>query len=129
MAIGPTERLLLLIPPSDHWLGEVVLVAEDADTCGIQDEMCPASGRQAEPACRQHPQEMRAGKDQDLAVEFAQLSDDQVGSRADGHHAFSVGTPVPEKTPAGMSGKDLSRSQSLVGAVVPLGQLGFLEGS
>src|SRR5262245_813220 len=74
IAIGPTDRLLLLVPPPDYRLAKVVFVAEDTDAGGIQHEMCSAGGRQAEPASRQHPQEMRAGKDQYLAVELTELS-------------------------------------------------------
>src|SRR5579864_2313148 len=51
-----------LVPQFDRRLVLVVLVAEDADARRAEHEKAPLRGRKAEPARRQHPQDMAARK-------------------------------------------------------------------
>ena len=76
--------------------------------------------QQAEPARRQHPQEMRARKHQDTAVGGAELAYDRIGARADIHRHLATRTAVAKNVPAGPLNEDLPGGQPLIGAIVPL---------
>src|SRR5438105_1552929 len=53
-------QVMRVVPEPDSRLGKVVLVAEQAEARGAEQEIAPAGGVEAEPAGGEHAQDMRA---------------------------------------------------------------------
>src|ERR1700719_3859524 len=102
-----------------------MLVAGDAQRRGAEIEKTAAARLQAQPARRQHAQEMAAGEEQGIPVQGAKAGDDPVGAGANSRHAFAAGTAVAEELPVGPFLENLRRRFALVVAVVPLDEVRF----
>ncbi len=77
-------------------------------------------GREAQPAGRQHPQQVPVGHAQHALRRRRRPLDDPVGPAADLGPRSPPGTPSTKRSHPGRSPADLSRGQALVVPVVPL---------
>ena len=105
-----------------------MLVAEDADARRAEPEETPLGRSKAEPARRQHPKDMAAGKHDRLVIRCAKAPNDAIGAGADLAWLLAVRAPVAEQAPAGAVGEDLAALAPLVVAVVPFEQVGIKLG-
>src|SRR4051812_42463321 len=102
-----------------------MLVSEDADAGRLQHEQRAGSRTQSQPACRQHTQEMTAGKQQHVLADRSNASYHAVRARPDLVGTFSAGTAMTKQAPVRPLRADLRRSQSFVVPVVPLHEVGI----
>src|SRR5947207_3598888 len=112
-----------IVPKSDCRIGKVMFVAESAKACYVQHKEFSDKWLEAQPAGSEHAQEMPARKNQHIAFDRAQPTDDTIGSGTDLLWRFSVGATVAKQLPAGPLRTNLRRSKTFVIAVVPFDQI------
>ena len=113
------------IPQTDRRLRQIVLVAENAEAGGVEQEVTAASRFEPEPAGREDPQDMRARKYQDVALDGANALNYPVGPRRHLVRSFASRAAVAEQEPARTLGEDIGGAAALILAVVPFGQVGI----
>ena len=80
--IDSLNHVMIVVPQSDHWPGQLVLIADGTQACCAKHEpLCIGRHFKPNPAGREYPNEMSAGKKQDLARYRAHAV----------HHAISPG--------------------------------------
>src|SRR5208282_869265 len=114
-----------IVPKLDCGLGQFMLIAQRAEARSAQQEVPATSRVEAEPAGREHPQEMPARKNQHVAFDRAHSAHDAVGPRADLARRLSSGAAVTEQLPVRALHMDLSGAAALILAIVPLDQVGI----
>src|SRR5437868_12699486 len=91
-----------VVPQTDHrFVTAVVFETEDADAGGTAEEKPPGTCRQPEPAGRDHPDDMGAGKGQDVALDAAHPGKEAVGAGCDIVRRFTAGAAVAKHFPPG----------------------------
>src|SRR5258707_12327652 len=100
-----------------------MLKAEHAHRSGIAEEETPRGWRQAEPAGRDHPNDVAAGECQHVAGAAVFPGDEAVGPQGDVCWRFALGTAIAVEFPAGLLLQDVAGQLSLEAAVVPLDQV------
>src|SRR5271166_3636794 len=113
-----------IVPKLDCGLGQFMLIAQRAEARSAQQEVPATSRVEAEPAGREHPQEMPARKNQHVAFDRAHPAHDAIGPRAYLARRLSSGAAVTEELPFRALRMDLSRAAALVLAVIPFDQVG-----
>src|SRR5580692_2584634 len=108
--------------------GYVAVIAEDAQGAGIEEEMLASAGGQSDPPCHQGAQHVSVGKQRNVAI----------GTPRSRNHPIHPGThllwrltaraSIPKDQPARRHRMDLLRRQSLILAVIPLGEVGMDDG-
>src|SRR5256885_298721 len=92
----------VIVPQADHWLLQpVVLVAEDADRRGIQQEKARRVRGQPQPASRQHPENMSVSKDKHVPWFLPRSRDDSIRPLTDLLRGLSSGTAIAKQVPPG----------------------------
>jgi hypothetical protein len=105
-----------------------MLVAENAHARRAEHEETPFGRSKAEPARRQHPEDMPAGKDDGLIIRRSQTGDHVISARADIGRLLAVRAPVAEQEPAGPLAQDFAAFAPLLVAVIPFEQVGIKLG-
>src|SRR5947209_12942308 len=95
------------VPQPDRRLRQIVLVAENAEAGGAEHEVTAASRFEPEPAGREHPQDVRARKYQDVAPDCTNALDYSVGPRAHLIRGFASRSAVAEQEPTRPFGEDI----------------------
>src|SRR5271156_6815022 len=108
-----------IVPKLDCGLGQFMLIAQRAEARRAQQEVPATSRVEAEPAGREHPQEMPARKNQHVAFDRAHSAHDAVGPRSDPGRRLSSGAAGPEQVPVRGPPKEFSGSAALILAIVP----------
>src|SRR6185369_13981816 len=119
------ESRRAFIPQPDDGFARGVVVTKEAQRSGIQIETSPLERRELEPPRGHHPRHIAVPKEQYVPNAAAQSVDHPVGTRSDINGGFAVRAAVFEQTPRRVIHMNLGRSSSLVGAVVPLDQIGI----
>jgi hypothetical protein len=104
-------------------IAAVVLEAEHAHAGGVTEEDLPGRRRQAEPAGRDHPDDVPAGEGEHVAADAVYPGDEAVGAGGDDSRRFPVRRAVAVEFPAGPLLEDLAGPFALGSAVVPLQQV------
>src|SRR5262249_3250995 len=100
-----------------------MLKAEHAHRSGIAEEETPCGRRQAEPAGRDHPDDVSAGECQHVAGAAVYPGDEAVGPHGDVCWRFALGTAVAIEFPAGPLLQHVAGQLSIEAPVLPLIQL------
>ena len=82
-----------------------------------------------DPAGDEHAQHVTMGEQRDVARDSARSGNDPVRPVTDLLRRLAARGSVPEDEPARRSLVDLLRCQPLVGAIIPLDQIGFTNGA
>src|SRR5215472_10547519 len=123
-AISVSLDLMDFVPQADCRFGAViVLVVEDAEARGSEQEAPSSSRVEAEPARGEHSQDMAARKQQQIAVGGMHALDHTVGPGAHLRRRLSLRTAVAEQEPARALGEEFGGAPALVTAVIPFGQV------
>ena len=78
------SRFTDIVPKPDDWfVATLMLKTEYPDAGGAAEEHSPGGRYQAVPACRNHPNDVAAGKRQDVAFDAKYFLDETVGSLGD----------------------------------------------
>ena len=85
----------------------------------------PSDGGKAEPARRQHSQDMAARKHDRAVIGRAKASDDAIGAGADVGWLLAIRASVAEQEPAGAVREDFAALAAFVVAVVPFEEVGI----
>ena len=116
----------LLVPSSHDRLGQVVLVAEDADARRIENEMRTVFGRR--PTQRAASTLRKCALENTSTLPSTSRSAATIRSaRAPTSAALSPSGSRRGKAPSRALSQDLLGGQSFIGAIVPLGQVGLLH--
>ena len=91
-----------VVPEAQHRLVFVVFIAERAECCGVEIQQPAGLRLLAEPAGRQHAQEMAAGKQKHVAVDLARSANDVIGSGRHKSQRLATGTTVAKQLPVGL---------------------------
>ena len=102
-----------------------MLGGQDAQGTGIEHEEAPGRRGEAEPAGGQHPEEMTVGHGEGVAGDGSRPLDHPIGAAAHLGRRLPLGHAVAPEVPAGTALLDLGRREALVGAVVPLHEVGI----
>jgi hypothetical protein len=114
-----------LVPPPNDGLRDVVLVTQRAETRRAEHEVLTCSGFESQPTSRKHAQKMPAGKQQHAAIQCAYSAHHTIGARAYLIQRLPFRTTIAEQFPLWTGLPNLTGSQTLVFAVVPLDQIGI----
>src|SRR5260370_36779049 len=117
-------RLVGFVPHRYLRLCQVVPVAENAEAGGAEHEVTAASRFEPEPAGREHPQDVRAGKYQDVASDGANALDYAVGPRSHLVRGFASRSAVAEQEPTRSFVEDVGGTAGLLLALIPFGPVG-----
>src|SRR5215510_8096536 len=121
---GSHAHMIGLIPEADDWTGQLVFIPHGTQAGRAQHEP-PGVGRHVKlnPARRQYPNEMPAGKQQHVPLHGTQATHDTIGPRRGLGWRFPSWAAVAEQFPVGALRPDLGGAASLILAVVPFDQL------
>ena len=104
-------------------IAAVVFEAEHAHTGGLAEEHPPPSWRKAEPAGRNHTDDVAAGESQHIARDAVYPSEKAVRAGGNVSRRFPVWTAIAVELPAGPLLQDVACQLPLEAAVVPLDQV------
>ena len=119
----------IVIPEEDGGFVKRMLISEDAECCCAEPEMARPRRREAQPAGGQNAEKVAVAEEDDASAGPFEASHDAVGPDTDRLDRLSARRAVAEQIPARSLGADLGRRPALVGAVVPLQQVGLLSAS
>src|SRR5438309_8915373 len=114
---------MCVVPQPDSRLGKVVLVAEQAEARGAEQEIAPAGSFETEPTGGEDAQDMTARKHEDVAAEGTHTADDAIGSYADLVRSFPARATVAEQMPIRALPEDLGGAPAFILAIVPFCQI------
>ena len=95
-------RMRHIVPQADdRFLTAVVFKGENADAGGTAEEQPTRARRQAEPAGRDHADDVAAGKPQHVAIDVVDAGEKAVGTGGDVFGRFALGAAIMVEFPAG----------------------------
>ena len=100
-----------------------MLVTQNTETGGAQQQVLSETGVLAEPAGGEDPQKVAAGKDQHIALDTAQTVDHSIRSITDLSQRLAAGAAITKKLPSGSGLLNLGCPQTFVISVVPFDQV------
>ncbi len=111
-----------LVPVPDDRL--LPFPPEDAHRRGPEHEGSPSGRIESDPSGREHPEDVRVGHAGHVTGDGPDPCNDPIDPSRDVGHALAVGSTVVEQVPPGALPADVEGAPALVGAVVPLEQVG-----
>src|SRR5215831_10701906 len=123
-----TFYVVHVVPQPDRRFRNVVLVTQCTKARCAEQEVSAGCGRESEPPHRQYPQEMSAGKQQDIPLHRAHAAQHAIGALAHLFRRFSPWASVAENLPVRTLRVDFLAGQALVFAIVPFHQVGIRLG-
>src|SRR5215510_9536498 len=116
--------MMCVIPQSDHRPGQLVFIAHRTQACRTKHEPLGIYRHfKSNPARRQYPNEMPAGKKQHISRYRAQAVHYAIGPRGGLGWRFPSRSAVAEQFPAGALRPDLGSAASLIFTIVPFDQI------
>src|SRR5215470_10363476 len=116
--------MMCVVPQSDHWPGQLVLIAHGTQACCAKHEPFGIyCNFKPNPARRQYSNEMPAGKKQHISLHRAQATHDAIGPRCGLGWRFPSWSAVAEQFPAGALAVDVDSTTTLVITIVPFEQI------
>src|SRR5205807_566138 len=104
---------------------QIVLVAENAEAGGSEQEVAAGSRVEPEPAGGEDPQDVRTREYQDVALNGAHALNHPVGPCSHLVRRFASRAAVTKEEPARELGEDLGGAPALILPVIPFGQVGI----
>src|SRR3984893_1102600 len=111
-------------PVPDLHSGYIAVIAKDAQGAGIEQEMLASAGGQPDPPCHQGAQHVSVGKQRDVAIGTPRSRNHPIHPRTHLLWHLTARASIPKDQPARRHLMDLLRRQSLILAVIPLGEVG-----
>src|ERR1700730_11390474 len=115
-------------PVPDLHSGYIAVIAKDTQGAGIEQEMLASAGGQPDPPCHQGAQHVSVGKQRNVAIGAPRSRNHPIHPRTHLLWRLTARASIPEDQPARRHVMDLLRRQSLILAVIPLGEVGINDG-